>query len=843
MLGQARLEKAAIGFPMNPLSTPEAPAPGRSRRKFNSSIVIALLSLFGIFALARYAVTHFRRPGSMSVIEAQAMDMSIMKPPVGAVPVEVATVSRGAMRGGVTYTGSALAFNDAQIAPRVTGRIIEMPVYPGDRVRRGQLLVRLDSDELRAKENGARYSREAAAQDRLVAGDEAEAARATQNQARAEAARTRGQTQENAASIGGAKAAVQIAESDLQAARQGVSSAQSEVEAARAEKRMAEAGVTETGAGLSDANGEVASARAQVEQARARLPQVESEVEAARADVQFAQNKRDRSAELLKQGAISREEFQSDDAALQNAKARLDATLAKVREANADLAQSDAGVRRAIAGTRAASAKITGARAAVTRADAQINASLQKLAQSRVAVASAQAKAAQSRAEVGAAQARLAQAQSGIGAAHALEQSARANLRKAGDQSGRASAMVAQADAQLSEAQIVRGYTEIRAPSDGVITKRLVAPGSLVDPGTQILQIAQINPIRFQVSVAQQDLSTVHVGTPVMIRAASGQKALQTRVSAVFPAADPQSRTGIVEAVAPNNDGRFKPGEYILMSLAVSPTQQALKVPTESLVIQSANENGAPVVALGETASVWVMEHANANRPSIYTCTMHPQIRQEKPGSCPICHMQLTPLEAGGAYRAHLVAVRTGVSDGDFTEVLSGLKEGTKVLTRGFDDLKDGDAIVPTRFDADGPLELPAANDGNQNNDGNQSRGDTKALPASSSPLSTSPLEAMPDRKMSGHLAQPKSSAIRVRVDGSGFVPTRFNLKKDVPTTLIFTRTTDATCATEIVWADFHIRKNLPLNVPVAIRVTPTRSGPTTFACGMNMFKGQVMVR
>lgn len=839
---------------MNSNSNPEAPAPGTPRRKFNASIVVALLSLGVIFLGARYAVTHFRRPGSMSVIEAQAMDMSVMKPPVGAVPVEVATVSRGILNGGTSYTGSVLAFNDAQIAARVTGRIIEMPVYPGARVRRGQLLVRLDSEELRAKENTARFAREAASQDRLIAGDEADAALAAQSGARAEAARTQGQTQENAATIGGAEAAVRVAESEVEAARQGVSSAQSDVEAARADKRMAQANVTETGAGLSDARGEVEAARAAAQQARERLPQVQSDVEAARADVRFAQNKRDRSAELLKQGAISREEFQSDDAALQNANAKLDSALAKVRETQADIAGADANVRRAQAGTRAASAKVSGSRAAVAKADAAINSALQKLAQSRVAVESAEANAVQSRAEVGAARARLAQAQAGIGAAQAAQQSARANARKANNQAGRAQVLVAQAQAQLSEAQIVRGYTEIRAPNDGVVSKRLVAPGSLVDAGTPILQITQLSPIRFQASVAQSDLSSVRVGTPVSIRSATGQT-LQTQISAVFPSADAQSRTGTIEAVAPNDDGRFKPGEYITMQLATSQTTGALRVPSDSLVMQSQSAGGAQVVALRETASVWVMERATSGKAPVYTCTMHPQIREEKPGDCPICGMKLTPLEAGGSFRARLVPVKIGASNGDFAEVLGGLQEGQKVLTRGFDDLKDGDAVVPTRFDANGPLDLPSVDTGDNKMaamPGMATSGGATTSPPdamagmkmSGNPApSTSQPDAMSGMKMSGAPAPSKPKVIRVSVDGSGFSPSNFDLQKGVSTTITFVRTTDATCATSVVWPDFQINKKLPLNQPVSFSITPRKSGTSGFACGMNMLKGSVIVR
>src|SRR5207247_7713663 len=89
----------------------------------------------------------------MSVIEAQAMDMTVMKPPVGAVPVAAMAAQRQPIEATVRYTGSAVAFTDQELSPRVTGWITWMPFYPGQRVRRGQLLARLDAQELGSRVN------------------------------------------------------------------------------------------------------------------------------------------------------------------------------------------------------------------------------------------------------------------------------------------------------------------------------------------------------------------------------------------------------------------------------------------------------------------------------------------------------------------------------------------------------------------------------------------------------------------------------------------------------------------------------------------------------------------
>lgn len=123
-----------------------------------------LVTLAGVTIICVVIVQMFKKPGQMSVIESQAMDMSTMVPPKGAVPVAIAKVERQIIDGSVTYTGTVQAFTDEDIYPRVTGRITAMPVYAGDRVRKGQLLVQLDpnNSEYSAKKDEAASAEDAA---------------------------------------------------------------------------------------------------------------------------------------------------------------------------------------------------------------------------------------------------------------------------------------------------------------------------------------------------------------------------------------------------------------------------------------------------------------------------------------------------------------------------------------------------------------------------------------------------------------------------------------------------------------------------------------------------------
>ena len=44
--------------------------------------------------------------------------------------------------------------------------------------------------------------------------------------------------------------------------------------------------------------------------------------------------------------------------------------------------------------------------------------------------------------------------------------------------------------------------------------------------------------------------------------------------------------------------------------------------------------------------------HSKETVKSYYTCSMHPQIKQDKPGKCPICHMNLTKVEVDDGFKS-----------------------------------------------------------------------------------------------------------------------------------------------------------------------------------------------
>ena len=636
------------------------------RALLNPQILGSLLLLGAITAGAFWAVRHLRRPGALTPVDAQAMDMSYLPPPPGFAPVELATVTRGSLTRTVRYTGTAVGFVEQDIYPRVTGNLVFMPLYAGDRVRKGQVIARLDTTQTAPQTAEKQAAATTAAEGISVALAQAEQAKADVGQAHAELAGKQGSLTETQAGI----------------------------RAAREEKNSAGAALTAT--------------EAQGEDARAQ-------VTAARADQTYWKAQIARSAALLQAGAVSGEEFQRD-------------------KAQADTAD----------------AKVTGAQARVSQVEAEAR--------------SAQAALRRSDAQIAAAQARVAMARSELGAHYAHVRSAEAAVSTATMRVGQARSGAAQARAGAAAAAATQGYAEIRADVDGVVTQRLISPGVLVSPGQALLRIAQVNPIRLQANAAESDLAGIRVGSVVQISGREEtRKPLDARVTSVSPSVDPAARTAVVEAVVPNGNGRFVPGQFVVMDIGTGTRTTALRVPTRALRYRSPSSEA--ILAAASQPYLWVADTSG----------------QE------------------GQFTARRVDVQTGITNGTTTEILAGVKEGERVVVSGGADLKEGDIVAD--------ITIP-------------DKGDTKAVAAETLAKSTA----------------------KVTVTAQGFEPGTLTLPANSPARIVFTRTTNQTCATDVVFPDYGIKKALPLNQPVTVEFTP-KKGEIRFACGMNMVKGKVVAQ
>ena len=82
---------------------------------------------------------------------------------------------------------------------------------------------------------------------------------------------------------------------------------------------------------------------------------------------------------------------------------------------------------------------------------------------------------------------------------------------------------------------------------------------------------------------------------------------------------------------------------------------------------------------------------------------------------------------------------------------------------------------------------------------------------------------------------------IKVTVKG-GYSPDVIVVKQGAPVRLNFYRDETSSCSEQVVFGDFGIARDLPAFKTTPIEFTPDKTGEFTFACGMNMLRGKLIV-
>lgn len=148
--------------------------------------------------------------------------------------------------------------------------------------------------------------------------------------------------------------------------------------------------------------------------------------------------------------------------------------------------------------------------------------------------------------------------------------------------------VVAEADARRVAAQLA--YAKIRAPFDGVVTRRKVNVGDLVQPSAgkaePLFAIARLDPVRIVIAIPEADAAFIRDKGDVSLRIpALAEPHLKGTVTRTSWALEPGSRTLRAEVELPNADGRLRPGMYVTAQIN-SALPEAWTLPTAALVKQ-----------------------------------------------------------------------------------------------------------------------------------------------------------------------------------------------------------------------------------------------------------------
>jgi RND family efflux transporter MFP subunit len=154
-------------------------------------------------------------------------------------------------------------------------------------------------------------------------------------------------------------------------------------------------------------------------------------------------------------------------------------------------------------------------------------------------------------------------------------------------------ASVASAQANVRRLEELESFKHIYAPFSGVITRRNIDIGNLINAGNggasqELFFLAQTDPIRAFISVPEAYAPAVKPGTSAYLELTQypGQR-FEGKVVRTANAIDLQSRTLNTEVDMPNRSGQLLPGGYAQVHLQVKVTGQRLQVPVNALLFRS----------------------------------------------------------------------------------------------------------------------------------------------------------------------------------------------------------------------------------------------------------------
>jgi RND family efflux transporter MFP subunit len=442
-----------------------------------------------------------------------------------AAPVSVVTAMRGPIRDTVRVTGTVHALREVQVTPEGAGRVTGVYADVGDRVARGSLLLRFDTDLL--------------------------AAQVRQAEAGVELAQARLKQAKDTVALTGSTTGISVEQ------------ALKQVDSARSQLAKAETGASTTETAV---NNRIAQAQLGVQQAQTALTdvrrgardqqkrQVQAQVEIAQAGYEFAKSQYEVKKRLYTQGAASGTEFGQALAEFQQARSALEqakqqASLVEEGPTTEQVHLAELQVEQAKEQLKLAEAQRD--QITLAREDVQLARTAVRLAEDQLALARA------GRGEV--------------------------TVRSSDIDAARAGVRQAQASRDLARTTL--GRQGVYAPISGLVSARMTDPGESAGPGEAAFTLVDVSSVYIHAVLGEADVDRVRPGQRATVTVRSvGATALTGRVVDVNPGSLRGQRNFVARILLQNPNEVLRPGMSAEVSLLVGENAGAVLVPVDAIV-------------------------------------------------------------------------------------------------------------------------------------------------------------------------------------------------------------------------------------------------------------------
>lgn len=229
---------------------------------------------------------------------------------------------------------------------------------------------------------------------------------------------------------------------------------------------------------------------------------------------------------------------------------------------------------------------------------------------------------------------------------------------------------------QVAKLQAVLDQKQLTAPFKGTVGIPKIDLGQYVAPGTAIVTLQDLDTMRVDFTVPEQQLPLLKIDQTVKLGFSEGDLPFTGKIKGIDPKIDPASRLASARAEVANPDGKLTPGQFVQVRVELPKENGILALPQTALTTSLYGDY------------VFVVRPAKAQAPAEGAKPADAK-PQEKPA-------EAKPAESGQQPDLVLaqVFVKPGRHNDGLVEILSGIAVGDQVVTAGQNRLFNGMPVV-----------------------------------------------------------------------------------------------------------------------------------------------------
>jgi membrane fusion protein (multidrug efflux system) len=238
--------------------------------------------------------------------------------------------------------------------------------------------------------------------------------------------------------------------------------------------------------------------------------------------------------------------------------------------------------------------------------------------------------------------------------------------------------------AQVAKLQAVVNQKQLKAPFEGTVGIPRIDLGQYLTPGTAVVTLQDLETMRVDFTVPEQQLSLLKIGQTVRLGIGDEDMPYTGAVRGIDPKIDPSSRLASVRAEVANTEGKLSPGQFVQVRVELPEENNVLALPQTALtsslygdyifVVREAKPEPAPA------------SPADAAKPAAETAAT----AEQKPAEA--------AKPATGEQKPALVLAQVFVKPGrrneGLVEILQGITSGDQVVTAGQNRLFNGMSVT-----------------------------------------------------------------------------------------------------------------------------------------------------